>query len=319
MEKGLILAIHKVLIFAGIMLMAYIYKLLSPNINESDGRVITKIVYNITLPLLLMYVSYTASIPEDMWLVPIIAFIAIIITWLFIKLLFSGFLPTEEYKLLQITATMGNTAYMGYPIVESLLGTSALTYAVAYNITQTTTFLTIIYPTLGGKGKKKKILSPPLIGFLLGFTLRIIVPMTPHSWTEMWNIIITIAESVGKTSSPLIMISLGLITNFRGIFSYIRFLFFTFLGKFAITPAIHLMVVLPAMYILPLIPGALHLSHLGAMAIMLQSSMPVMMASVIYASGASLNDKQAAAAVTLTTVASLLLIPVFYWLIRIIF
>ncbi|UZN23568.1 hypothetical protein GM182_06870 [bacterium 3DAC] len=319
MEKGLILAIHKVLIFAGIMLLAYLYKVLSPSINEKDGDRLTKIVYNITLPLLLLYVSYTANIPKDMWLVPIIAFIAIMLTWVIIKLLFAEFVPPDEGKLLEITATMGNTAYMGYPIVESLLGVSALTYAVAYNITQTTTFLTIIYPTLGGKGKKKKILSPPLIGFIIGFLLRFIIPMTPPSWASGWDIVISIAETVGKTSSPLIMLSLGLITSFRGIFQYIRFLFFTFIGKFVITPVVHLGVVLVALYLLPLIPNITHLSYLAAMAIMLQATMPVMMASVIYASGAGLDSKKAAAAVTLTTVASLMLIPVFYWIIRTIF
>ncbi|GEM_PF-1134383 len=319
MEKGLILAIHKVLIFAGIMLLAYLYKVFSPNIDEKDGDRLTKIVYNITLPLLLLYVSYTANIPKDMWLVPIIAFISILLTWGVIKFLFSGLVPHDEEKLLEITAIMGNTAYMGYPIVESLLGVSALTYAVAYNITQTTTFLTIIYPTLGGKGKKKKILSPPLIGFIIGFLLRFIIPLTPSSWASGWDIVISIAETVGKTSSPLIMLSLGLITNFTGIIQYIRFIFLTFVGKFVITPVIHLGVVLTALYLLPLIPGMIQLSHMASMAIMFQSTMPVMMASVIYASGAHLDSRKAAAAVTLTTVASLVLIPIFYWIIRMIF
>jgi len=170
MEKGLVLAINKVFIFAGIILMAYLYKIFSKSITESDGRVITKIVYNITLPLLLLYVSYTASIPSDMWLVPLITIFAVLMTWIAVKFLFSNLVPKNEEKLLEITAVMGNTAYMGYPIVESLLGISALTYAVAYNITQTTIFLTVIYPTINSKGGDiRKILSPPLIGFILGF------------------------------------------------------------------------------------------------------------------------------------------------------
>ena len=319
MEKGMMLALHKVLIFAGIMLLAYLYKILSTTISETDGERLTKIVYNITLPLLLLHVAYTAHIPADVWVVPILAAIAILITWAMVKGIFGTFTSEEDGKLLQITATMGNTAYMGYPIVESLLGASALTYAVAYNITQTTLFLTLIYPTLGGKGNKKKILSPPLVGFLIGILLRYLIPYTPPSWSGAWDIVLTIAESVGKTSSPLIMISLGLITSFSGIFKYIWFIFLTFVGKFVATPLVHLGVVLSALYLIPLIPGIPNLSHLAAMAIMLQASMPVMMASVIYAGGAHLNTKKAAAAVTLTTVASLILLPVFYALIRFIF
>lgn len=320
MEKGLVLAINKVFTFAGIIFMAYLYKIFSRGITENDGKVITKIVYNITLPLLLLYVSYTASIPSDMWLVPLITILAVLMTWITVKFLFSNFVPKSEEKLLEITAVMGNTAYMGYPIVESLLGISALTYAVAYNITQTTIFLTVIYPTINRKGGDiRKIFSPPLMGFILGFSLRFIVPWTPASWNPIWHIVISIAETVGKISSPLIMLSLGLILNLEGALKHIRFLLLTFIGKFVITPVIHLALVLTALHAMPLFSRSIQLSYPAAMAIMIQSTMPVMMASVIYASGAKLDTKKAATAIALTTIASLLLIPVFYGIIRLIF
>ncbi len=143
------------------------------------------------------------------WLVLILA----VVFFKFISLL----LPTDQRTTgcLMMVCGLGNTSFVGYPVVEALYGTAGLKIAV---LVDQGTFLALA--TLGvslamifstGEVKAsvigRRILGfPPFIAFILALLL------SPFSFPNELKIVL---EKLGNTLTPLALVSVGLQLTFN--------------------------------------------------------------------------------------------------------
>lgn len=126
-----------------------------------------------------------------------------------------------------LTAGLGNTSFVGFPVIEALFGTEALRYAVL--VDKPGTFL--IAATLGiwiaslystGRMRKrdlvrKVVLFPPFVAFVSATLLGL------AGWRAEGEVK-TLLESLAAILTPLAMISVGLQLRWRDIGAEYKFL-----------------------------------------------------------------------------------------------
>lgn len=180
-----------------------------------DPHVILNIIIlHIPLPSLILI-----SVPVLVWDKKL--FSLVLVAWVIFGLSY-GFFSFVGHKLgwekkligcLILTAGLGNTAFVGFPVIESLYGAEALKYAIL--IDQPGTFL--ICSSLGlwlvthfsQENLRKRELAlrilafPPFVAFTLS-VLLIFLNMRPSGMTE------NILQHLASLLAPLALISVGL-------------------------------------------------------------------------------------------------------------
>lgn len=184
-----------------------------PDFPEETGNVLNKFVIYISLPALVLL-----KIPELVFsrnlLVPalmpwgMVLFSCIII--LILSSLFKWRRDTTGCLLLLIP--LGNTSFLGIPMVKSFFGENAIPYALLYD--QLGSFLALstygsLILALYGTGNNKPtvthvirkiVLFPPFIALILAFILRVF-PYPP--------VVVNLLEILSSTLVPLVMIAVG--------------------------------------------------------------------------------------------------------------
>lgn len=209
--------------------------------------------------------------------------------------------------LFSVAYATSNTIYIGLPVNIALFGPEALPYVLLYFFANTSFFWTIgnYYLSLDGEASKpvkiisadtfKRLFSPPLIGFLVG-VLLVMLNLRPPEF------IMFAAESVGSLTMPLATMFIGIsiassrLTNLKPDRDVIGLLF----GRFIICPGS----VIALLYVFD-IPAAM------AKVFIIQASLPVIASAVLLASYHKSDEQYASAAVTLSTLLSLVIIPVY--------
>jgi len=117
---------------------------------------------------------------------------------------------------LLILTPLGNTSFVGFPLIEALLGEEALGYAILYD--QTGSFLglviyaTVVLAVLGGvktdavQVLRKIVLFPPFIALLLGLLMG--QTGVPQALTEALHML-------AMTLVPVVMVAVGFQWEFR--------------------------------------------------------------------------------------------------------
>lgn len=205
-------------------------------------KITNKIVVYICLPALALY-----YIPKVHWNNELLYLIGV--TWMgfgiaFFLFRFLGKKYGWSRKLigcLIITAGLGNTSFLGYPIVNALYGSEGLKMAIL--VDQPGTFvvlstIAVIVATLyskeatsGTKIAKKVLLFPPFITFLIA-CLANILDLDFHDYFQLALL------KVGSLLTPLAMISVGLQLHFDSRSKHWKFLWIGLAYKLLITPAI---------------------------------------------------------------------------------
>jgi predicted permease len=118
----------------------------------------------------------------------------------------------DEHAVLLLCVALGNTSFIGYPMVRALLGEHALPYAVVYDQFGTfvllSTFGLYVLARYGGDAPPtaKQILLriakfPPVWALLLGLT---VMPEQPPAW------IAAALQKLADALLPLVMLAVGL-------------------------------------------------------------------------------------------------------------
>ncbi|MDB5256398.1 MAG: Transporter [Chitinophagaceae bacterium] len=141
-----------------------------------------------------------------------------------------------------ITAGLGNTSFIGFPVIETLYGKEGLKTAVILD--QTGSFLvlttlgiaTAAYYSRGANSNagdilKKIVLFPPFIAFLLA------VLMIPFGLQFEGNMKF-VFEKLGAIVTPLALVSVGLQLKFERKSQHWEFLGLGLLYKLILTPAL---------------------------------------------------------------------------------
>lgn len=206
--------------------------------------------------------------------------------------------PPERQKVLRFAVIFSNAGFMGIPLVESIVGSKGVIYGSFFVVAFNVICWTYGYSMMSGGAKmniKTVLLNPGIIGLLFGLPIYFLKLQLPT----------ILAEPVGFLSNlntPLAMLVIG---------SYIaRVDLHSFISDMAVYKMAFLrLVAAPALYLLVLMlirpePDLLVSS-------IIQASAPVAANTVLFAVQYHQDSELASKTVAVSTVLSIITIPVF--------
>ena len=216
-------------------------------------------------------------------------------------------LRRDQHAVLLLCVALGNSSFIGYPMVRALLGEDALPYAVVYDQFGTflllSTFGVCVLARYGGDRPptpREVVLRiarfPPLWALLFGLTL---MPEQPPRW------IAAALQQLADAMLPLVMLAVGLSIQLRLPREEVGALATGLVLKLALMPALALLL-------------SLGLSMRGEMleANVLESAMPTMITAAALAISHRLAPRLAAALVGYGILLSLATLPAWMWLLE---
>ena len=213
----------------------------------------------------------------------------------------------DEHAVLLLCVALGNTSFVGYPMVRALLGEAALPFAVVYDQFGTfvllSTFGLYVLAKYAGDAPPTfrlillRILKfPPIWALLLGLTL---MPEQPPAW------IAAALQKLADALLPMVMLAVGLTIQLKLPRDEIKPLATGLLLKLLILPALALGL-------------SLSMGMQGAMlqVNVLESAMPSMITAAALAISHNLAPRLAAALVGYGILLSLATLPAWTWVLQ---
>lgn len=218
--------------------------------------------------------------------------VAAVITWLTARLLKWSRAVTG---VLMLTVPLGNTGFLGLPLIEALLGVQAVPYAILYD--QFGTFLALnTYGILlaayysgnsvtAGRLFKTILSFPPFIALLIAFATL---------WFDYPEWLFSAFERISSTLVPVVMVAVGLQFRLRLDWEYLSPIGVGLLYMLAVTPAL-------AMLLL----WIFGITGTVANVIVLQAAMPAMISAGVLAMSYNLLPRLTASLVGYSLLISL--------------
>ncbi|GBF36009.1 AEC family transporter [Methanofervidicoccus abyssi] len=301
-----IMIIIVLLIFIG-----YISKYLGI-LKEEDRSVLNNVVVYISMPSTVFLTIIKNVSPEEL---PLFIKLPILIFFIFILCGIVGYILGSYLKLekrsiggLILVCALGNTGFLGYPIIYGFYGDPGLVRAIFCDMGSVIaslligTFVGITF----GEGRKeggptflyiiKKLLRfPPFIACILS----ILFVIFDIGIEDIPTFLVDTLDYLSKATVPLIMISLGLSLSPSSTKFGIRYGILAFLVRMGIAPL--LAVIFSVLF---------SLGGLEKNVLILQSAMPSAMMSLVFSLLYRLDIKLVASACFITTIISLLFLPI---------
>ena len=287
------------------ILLGYISKRIGL-LKPEDSITLNKIVVNIAIPSLIFLAMYGADLSNINTLLPI-TIICIVtgilsgsIVYIFAR--FRGYSKKKKWTIVG-TSTLFNSGFLGYPVILGVYGSTGLVRAVFYDMGSTLLFLCLgifFIILFGGKYSsiiKRTILFPPLWGIILGVAVNIM-----H--INIGSIPMDVLKYLSGAAIPIIMISLGLSLEVGGLKNYLEAATFVSIVRLMISPAIALIMV-----------TLIGFSNINSTVTVVEAGMPSAMLSLVLAASYDLDIKVAAACIFLSTVLSMITLPILIYLI----
>ena len=251
-------------------------------IDDKAISLITTIVINISLPMMMINTivsNFTKKMLIDDSRGLIVPFLTIGCCLIIAKL-FSKIVKVKNNRrgLFVSMFFNSNTIFMGLPVNLALFGEKSVPCVLLYYIANTTFFWTFGVYEITKDGNKrtlnffsmeiiKKILSPPLIGFMVGIFLVLLNIKLPL-------FIMDTSKSLGSITTPLSMFFIGAsiyLVDLKSV-KFTLDIVWVLIGRFVISPILVI-----------LIAPIFHIPHLMESVFVIQAAMPVMANSAIIA------------------------------------
>lgn len=280
---------------------------LSGLVEEQDNRILSRFVFNITLPFLVFLSMFNQS--------PSLVYLKIsILAWGLLGF-FTGILfylgrffikDTKKLGVFILTAIGGNTAFLGYSVVHSLTGDAGMPVAVVYDQFGNGLFIYTVLlilishltnRTLSWQKILKGIITPPFVALIIGIMFPLSIKL-PEFVLNGFNL-------VGNVTTPLMMLIIGM-----NLAKPVRL---KAIPLVLASGTIKLFIIPIGMYLLTLI---VHIPQFSQKITILQSAMPSMMTSVVFAQLYDLDESLAAQIVFGTTFISFFSLPFIWSLLR---
>lgn len=277
--------------------------------NEEISRVFAKLVTNVSLPALMisdLMGSFTKDKLESLSKGLIAPFLSIAACYI-ISIAVSKILKVQKSRegTFQSMFFNSNTIFIGLPVNLALFGNKSMPYVLLYYIANTTFFWTLgVYciskDTEGGHGSIlskatiKRIISPPLLGFIAAVILILLK-------IELPPFIMNTCKYLGNLTTPLSMIFIGISIHSVKLkeLKIDKDVLGVLVGRFLVCPLIMVMMLI-------LMP----MPELMKKVFIMQSAMPVMTNAPIIAKVYGADSNYAAIMVTLSTILSVITIPI---------
>lgn len=205
-----------------LILLGYLFKRFNL-LREEDGEVISRIIFNITLPALIIVSLNSVVIEPSLIMLPIIVVLYGVISTFFAFLIFKN--EVKELKgTFMMLASGYNVGLFAFPIVEAIWGAEGLLYFGMFDVGNAFIVFGISYMagslyseggmTLRPAGLLKKLSkSVPLMTYCLMSMVNFLNIHLPAPVIDLSNII-------SKANMPLSLILLGLYLSFTYEKSY---------------------------------------------------------------------------------------------------
>ena len=212
------------------------------NFPKNTAVVLNQYILYVALPAMALYYLPKIQLSWDLLLPASIAWIAFGLSYLLFS--FLGKMWGWSKKLtgcLIITAGLGNTSFVGIPVIEALYGKEALKTLIIIDLPGTFVVLSTlgvlvatVYANQKGNDEsivKKIFRFPPLIAFAIGFALAILSIDFPDIFSES-------LRSLASTLTPIALISVGFQLKFKAYSKHYRFLALGLAFQLILLPAI---------------------------------------------------------------------------------
>lgn len=268
-------------------------------IDENLTKGLTKLLIEITTPLLILSsfsFSVNSSMKENLIKSFIYSLVIFIITPLFTKGLFIK-IDKRKKNILQFAMVFSNCGFMGFPIVESILGQEGVLYASIFNLFFNFfvwTYGVMLYTdTKDIKDLKTVFKSPAIIAVFIGLffmTFSIQIP----------SVLLSTIKMVGGLTTPISMLIVGSLLATANLKLAIKdfTLYYSSIIKLLIIPG--------AMYFI----GAIfHEKSIVMKCFILMQAMPAGAMTTIFAENFNKEKDYAVMVVSFSTALSVLTIP----------
>lgn len=282
------------------------YVLFKANImNEEFNKKLTTMLLNVTLPSMILASVLKQTEKQALGTVMTVFAVSIILYAVILPLL--GFVIVKlmrvkksEQGLYIFMNIFSNIGFMGFPVINALYGAEAIFYAAIFNLIFNLLAYTIGVPIMRfGSGEKhkfsfKNLLTPGVILSLLA----IIIYFLPINCPE---IIANAVDTVGSITSPAAMLLIGATLakmDIKKVFNNWRVYVYSILKQVAVP----LLLWIPLKYFIP--------DEFILKITLIMLAMPVANTAVLFATEYDGDEELAAKTVFITTLMSLVTIPV---------
>jgi len=303
--------ILSILIFIGIA--GAKFEVISPGGKD----MLAKLIFNITLPLMLLTnfsrISITPRLLTNSLHILLLTFLALAFMLLFSWFITKAFrMPRGEASIFKTHCVFGNIVYLGFPLIAALYGEEGLLYAGMFQLVTNMMIWTIGVVILN-QGKNlsilqniRHILNPNSFAVVIGFFMFLFSVKLPHVLMQSFG-------GLGDATAYLSMVYIGAMMYYSSLKGFLnrREVYIFTLSKLFILPVILIFVLSKA---IDFIPGGL--DRIVIVVLVLLVAMPGMANVVIMAKIFGADDKLATANVAVSTVVSLISLPIVLLLIE---
>ncbi len=270
-------------------------------LNTKDIDVLNKLVINVAMPCLIFSSLYGADLSSitSLAIMPLITLTVGAISGLivFIVLSIRGYSKKQKWGAI-VPVALGNTAFLGFPMILGVFGQSALIRAIFSDMGTLIMFLSlsiILMINFGGTVKEvaKSILGFPVLwASILGIGFNLLN-------IQIGYIPSNVIDYLAAAAIPVIMISLGVSLQFKGLKDNIKVASLDAVVKLLIAPLIALISV-----------SLLGVSGINNTVAIIQAAMPSGMLTLVLAVNYNLDFNLSADCAIVTTIFSLITLPI---------
>ncbi|MGH4051651.1 MAG: AEC family transporter [Clostridium sp.] len=207
-----------------IILLGYLLK--KTNIlKESDGEVISRLIFNVTLPSIVINVFSTMTIDKNLLLIPVISFVYGLFMAVVALIVFKGESRREKGMLSMLVPSF-NIGLFAYPLVESIWGKEGLKYFGMFDMGNSFIVFAVcyiigsIYSSSEGEISYKNIFSKtlhsiPFLTYIITLAINLLGFNIPKPIIEITGIL-------SKANMPLSLLALGLYLSFSFKKKYLK-------------------------------------------------------------------------------------------------
>lgn len=281
--------------------------------NEDTSKLFSKIVVNIALPALMissLMGTFTRESLSQAGLGLLIPFMSIVVSYL-ASVIIAKFIKIkpERKGTFQCMFFLSNTLFIGLPLNLALFGETSVPYVLYYYFSNSVIFWTLgvylIRKDSGLNNSKifsidtfKKIFTPPLMGFITATILIMLGVQLP-------SFIMDSCKYIGNLTTPLSMFFIGIVIksiNLKNL-KFDKDMLWVIIGRFVAAPLITY--IFSEVFAVP---------SLMKSVFVIQAALPVMANTAIITREYNADYEYAAVMIALTTISSLVFIPVYRFL-----
>ena len=300
---------NQILIFSILVLIGIIGSKVNV-ITEETKDFLAKIIFNITLPLALLTnfsrIDITPRLLSNSLLViglsVFVLLFMLIAGWLTSRLLK---MQTSDAVIFKSHSLFGNIIFLGFPLISSLYGEEGLLYAGMFQVVSNMFIWTIgvIIMNQGNNNSLKKnmlhILNPNTIAVVIGFTMFLFSVKLPQFLLKPLG-------GLGDSNTYLSLVYMGTILYFTSIKKLLnnKIAYLISFNRLLLVPAILILLFIVINLLLPV-----KIDHLVISVLILQAAMPCIINIVIMAKIFGADDNLATANVFISTLLSIVTLP----------